>query len=158
MFPGAAASSVSYSDSSHSVSSSVSSTVSSSYPTIAPFTAASNIEYVDPCVVHGWHSDVWKLHVFAVSKNQVEFDSEKKVMKHKVFCTLCTAKIWEKFNNGTTNLSSHLKCTHANNARVKEMLKSAELLASERWEERAASNNALIQACTILFLLLHRCF
>ena len=32
--------------------------------------------------------------VFAVSKNHVEFDSEKKVMKYKVLCALCTSKIW----------------------------------------------------------------
>ena len=70
--------------------------------------------------------------------NKAEFDSENKVMKYKVFCTLCTAKIWEKFYNGTTNLSSHIKCTHANNDRVKAMLKSPELLVSERWEDRIA--------------------
>lgn len=150
-----------------SVSSSSSSSTSSSscsYPPIAPFTSASNIDYVDPSSVHGWHSDVWKLRIFAVSKQQVESDSnsEKKAAKtktkFKVFCTLCSEKgqVWEKLYNGTTNLSSHLKSSHPNNARVQEMLKSAELLAAQRWEERAAANNALIQVCAILFLL-HRC-
>ena len=146
-------SSSSVSSSSSSVSSSsVSSSSSSgfsSYPNIENFVSVvSQIEFVDPVSVLGWtNADVWKVHLVAVSKLELQYDAKTNSNKRKVRCMLCTSKIWEKWYQGPTNVLSHLRNNHSQNSRVKELSQSTELVAASRWEEQAVANNKLIQVC-----------
>jgi len=134
--------------SSSSVSSSSSSGFSS-YPNIENFVSVvSQIEFVDTVSVLGWtNADVWKVHLVAVSKLELQYDAKTNSNKRKVRCMLCTSKIWEKWYQGPTNVLSHLRNNHSQNSRVKELSQSTELVAASRWEEQAVANNKLIQVC-----------
>ena len=69
----------------------------SSYPNIENLVSVvSQIEFVDPVSVLGWtNADVWKVHLVAVSKLELQYDAKTNSNKRKVRCMLCTSKIWK---------------------------------------------------------------